>query len=236
MRAGRPNGPLSLGHLVPDLRRLDQVINTDGFEPFPPGMEVIGPRRLTNFTWDESNTREVALLGKVGVPSGTGLDGSVTLGGLFSRKVRRYSEFGCLETWMVNPTRAYVARSLEGEEVKGHIERVKREVSSLVEIGPEVQVGRGRTATLEMEHVADFVWAVRLAKITKNGLQTDWKMETFTGRTSLVGRGAVFAPGTAKVDVGEVLGCHGLEGVEIVEDASLDCVFVANRETGPSEG
>jgi hypothetical protein len=39
----------------------------------------------------------------------------------------------------------------------------------------------------------DFVWAVRLAKITKNGLQRDWSIETVFGRATILGRRATFS-------------------------------------------
>lgn len=68
MRAGRPTGPLSLGHIIPSLKHLDQVVNAEGFEPFPPGMQICGPNRMMNFVWSEAKARDVvcAKRGSVG--------------------------------------------------------------------------------------------------------------------------------------------------------------------------
>ena len=100
-----------------------------------------------------------------------------------------------------------------------------REVPVLAEAGPEVEVGMASTETVTAKHVGDFVWAVRLAKITKNGLQKTWGMETVTGKIS--GVGGVFGAesGREAEDVGEVVACHGLDA-EVVEDPDLGCVFV----------
>lgn len=54
-----------------------------------------------------------------------GLDGFGSIGTLFAKRVRDHWEFDCLETYIVQPTRAYVQRCLESDEVKSHIARVK---------------------------------------------------------------------------------------------------------------
>ena len=43
------------------------------------------------------------------------------------------------------------------------------------------------------ERSTDFIWAVKLAKITKNGLQKDWTIESVVGRDGLLGRRATFS-------------------------------------------
>ena len=97
-----------------------------------------------------------------------------------------------------------------------------REVPALFDIRPDVAAGKIKCSAAAATHVTDFVWAVRLAKITKNGLQSDWRMETRT-------KGAVFSasqrPGP-KVDYKGVVAAEGLDDVEVVEDAKLGCVFV----------
>lgn len=65
-----------------------------------------------------------------------------------------------------------------------------------------------------------------MAKITKNGLQPDWTIKTFTRRTSFAGRGAIFTPEWEKLDISKLLAAYGLEDVEIVEEPGLDCLFV----------
>lgn len=102
-----------------------------------------------------------------------------------------------------------------------------REVTPLLEAGPEVHVKSTTSVTMAATQVTDFIWAVRVAKITKNGLQSDWKMETLTGRTSLFGRGAVFTPGQEKFDVQDVLSSHGMEDAQIVREPGTDFLVIA---------
>jgi hypothetical protein len=68
-----------------------------------------------------------------------------------------------------------------------------RKVPALVEVGPELNFGTVKCTTLTGEQSSDFIWAVRLAKITKNGLQKDWSIESVIGRESLLGRRATFS-------------------------------------------
>lgn len=50
-----------------------------------------------------------------------------------------------------------------------------------------------RQKTWSTSQTGDFVWAVRLAKITKSGLHSDWEMETVFGKTSSFrGQKAIF--------------------------------------------
>lgn len=59
MYRGKPTGPLSLGHIVPSLKKLDQVINAGEMEPIPWGMEIIGPNRMVNFKWSEERRQDL---------------------------------------------------------------------------------------------------------------------------------------------------------------------------------
>lgn len=69
---------------------------------------------------------------------------------------------------------------------------VNREVPLIVETGPEVKRERTEQMTWGGNQRDDFVWAVRLAKITKSGLQSDWKMETVFKKASFRGQKAIF--------------------------------------------
>ncbi|RSL82941.1 hypothetical protein CDV31_016890 [Fusarium ambrosium] len=74
--------------------------------------------------------------------------------------------------------------------------------------------------------VTDFVWAIRLAKISKTlgqvVLQKDWSMITET-------QGATFAPGDEEVDVADVVAREGMEEISLViEDEELALAFVLN--------
>jgi hypothetical protein len=70
---------------------------------------------------------------------------------------------------------------------------------------------------------SDFVFAVRLAKINKGLLQTDWSVETFT-------RKAVFGADEEKVDVAAVVKTEGLDVLQVIEDSDSDCAIVIAQE------
>ncbi|KAK3339885.1 hypothetical protein B0T25DRAFT_364479 [Lasiosphaeria hispida] len=148
MRLGTPDAPLSLGHLIPNLRHLDQVINPSAIEPFPRAMYINGPFKMADFAWKDDQNTNVSVLARAAAPllgAVPGVEASGTLGGLFRRRVERWWEFECLETYTVNPTRAYIDRVLAAEEVRGHIERVKMLGGWTVFMVTGLAVARGRT-------------------------------------------------------------------------------------------
>ncbi|KAL2692429.1 hypothetical protein Neosp_002838 [[Neocosmospora] mangrovei] len=74
--------------------------------------------------------------------------------------------------------------------------------------------------------VTDFVWAIRLAKLSKTFgqviLQRDWSMITES-------EGATFEPGDDEVDVADVVAREGMEEIGfVVEDEELELAFVLN--------
>lgn len=75
-----------------------------------------------------------------------------------------------------------------------------RKVPALAEIGPELSFETSNSSTMTGERATDFIWAIKLAKITKNGLQKDWTVESVTGRDGLLGKRATFS-----VDAGDQL-------------------------------
>ena len=82
----------------------------------------------------------------------------------------------------------------------------------LAEAGPEASFGTQHSSIITTTHASDFIWAVRLAKITKNGLQKDWLIETVVGRTSLFGTRATFSadPVKSTFNPAPVLAAEGL--------------------------
>jgi hypothetical protein len=79
---------------------------------------------------------------------------------------------------------------------------------------------------VEATHAKDFVWAIRLAKISMNGLRSNWSMDTVFGRASFGGPKAVFADGLDEIDVRAVVAAEGLGKFQVIEDRSLECAFV----------
>ncbi|KAA8632929.1 hypothetical protein SMACR_02073 [Sordaria macrospora] len=132
MRSGSPSSPApSLGHLIPSLNRLDQIINADGFEPFPPAtMEIWGPTLIEDFSWDQSLTQKSTVKLKASAPlAGAVIPGAelgVGVGAAFSKSVGNYWEFDRLERYIVQPTRSYVQRCIERDDVKRWIAKNKK--------------------------------------------------------------------------------------------------------------
>jgi hypothetical protein len=74
------------------------------------------------------------------------------------------------------------------------------QIPLVAEVGPEVTFARREHSTITESETTDFVWAVRLAKITKNGLQRDWSIETVFGKASILGRRATFSADPTEPD------------------------------------
>ncbi|KAJ4417225.1 hypothetical protein N0V85_001931 [Neurospora sp. IMI 360204] len=135
------------GHLIPSLNHLDQIINADGFEPFPPTMEVWGPTLIEDFVWDQSLTHKLTLKAKASAPlAGAAIPGvelGVGVGAAFSKSVANYWEFDRLERYIMQPTRSYVQRCIEKEDVKQWIAKNKRMGSWEVYMVTGIIVARG---------------------------------------------------------------------------------------------
>ncbi|KAK6526010.1 hypothetical protein TWF281_011051 [Arthrobotrys megalospora] len=266
MRKGKPTGSISLGHIIRDLKHLDQVINAEHIEPFSRAMHI-WPTRLFDFKWGHSTEQETTGLAAAGVPiaAAAGLTVGADAGFAFRQSVKNYWEFQQLDRYIVQPTSSYVNACLESEEVAKYIESVRtlgfwsifmitglivarggsrnvitessgRGVSGGINIsfaavadaGPEVAVSTSENLKIEATHATDFVWAVRLAKISKNGLQRNWSVKTVFGRASFGGQRALFSDEQDEIDVAAVVADEGshLDIFQVVEDQHLEAAFV----------
>ncbi|EHK42493.1 hypothetical protein TRIATDRAFT_319911 [Trichoderma atroviride IMI 206040] len=72
--------------------------------------------------------------------------------------------------------------------------------------------------------VSDFVWAIRLAKIHKGILMTDWSIDPYTRRATFS------AENNQHVDVGAVVENEGLESFQVVEDDDLGEAIVLDED------
>jgi hypothetical protein len=77
--------------------------------------------------------------------------------------------------------------------------------------------------------MSDFVWAVRLAKVSKGLLMTDWSLEPYT-------KGATFGAGEDEVDVARTVAGEGLNKFQVIEDEELGEAIVLGEEEEPGEG
>ncbi|KAF3917817.1 hypothetical protein ABW20_dc0104808 [Dactylellina cionopaga] len=119
-------GPLQLGHLIPNLKSLDQVINRqNGPCPFPRGM-VSYQNVKEKFTWHHTHKREIDTnLGvNIPIPQAAGL---VSAGGqagvFFKRSVKNYTEFERMETEFIQPAISYIEDSIEDLEVQEYLKK-----------------------------------------------------------------------------------------------------------------
>ncbi|GAB1321061.1 hypothetical protein MFIFM68171_11271 [Madurella fahalii] len=232
LRKGKPDGPLCLGHLIPSLRQLDQVINMEEFVDFMPKMKVWRSDTI-DFTFDQNTGRDVGLLGQVSLPVAEGIPGvnaTASVGALFSKRATNHYQFSRLELYIMNPTTAWINDSIDTAEVKDYIKRTSKfgrwkmylisgiaiaragakitssessgialqggvglQVPALAEAGPELSVDANDSTTVTATHTTDFIWAVRLAKITNNGPQERWTIETVLGKESFLGKKATFS-------------------------------------------
>ena len=150
MRSGYTDKPLSLGHIISDLKHLDNVINREGYEPFPVAMQI-QKVNLKNFDWERNSGSEVtvglqgggnssssssgsssggaALLSVASPSPGTAtatapVPGAEVEGGIttaFQKRVKRHWQFDRLDMYIVQPTESYVDRAMEIEAVEAHV-------------------------------------------------------------------------------------------------------------------
>lgn len=72
--------------------------------------------------------------------------------------------------------------------------------------------------------LSDFVWAIRLAKVHKGFLMTDWSVDTCTHRATF------HMESGQEVDVGAVVKNEGLDSFQVVEDDDLGEAIVLDEE------
>lgn len=128
LQKGKPDGPLCLGHLIPSLRQLDQVINVEEFRDFMPKMKVWRSDTI-DFTLDQSTGRDVGLSGQASFPIANGIPGvnaTASIGALFGKRVANHYQFSRLEKYIVNPTTTWINDSIDTDEVKNYIKRTSR--------------------------------------------------------------------------------------------------------------
>ncbi|KAL6230693.1 hypothetical protein BDW75DRAFT_234187 [Aspergillus navahoensis] len=248
-------GPIQLGHLISDLKHLDQVINNDpGPHPFPPAMAVYRTV-LEDFQWKYQKGHEVDFTAGALVPIAE-TAGIVSAGGhagvIFRKSVANFWQFKALHSQIIQPTKAYIRASLRAPVVQEYLEQNRSLVSlghwSLYMItglavacsargvqakdgavgvggGPNVGVAgimegeldltvqKAEGAALAVGNSSDFVWAIRLTKISKDLLGPGFSIKTYV-------KGATYGLEDEK-DVGEVLAQEGV---------NPECVHVMKNE------
>ncbi|KAG4263048.1 hypothetical protein FPRO04_13285 [Fusarium proliferatum] len=230
--AFKQTGPLCLGHFVKSLKHLDSVINTSGPEPFPLDMPVYrtGP---IEFEWESTKEGgfDATTTAEVPIAAAPGINAKASLGFALKKTVGNHWQIEQLETLTVEPTRAYINRSLAGDQVVEFLEdnkfgptwsifvitglkivrgnstrKTTHGTEKSINGGPgigiggvaEVSVDTGFSSTTSTSTAAkqthDFVWAVRLSKITKGLFDKKWSKKTYS-------RGAAFSMKEYETDI-----------------------------------
>jgi hypothetical protein len=121
---GNTSGPICLGHLIPDLKRLDNVINRHGPQKIPPDMPIY-PSKSWDLTCEMKKSKGMSVSGNAGVPIAAAggftmkLDARVA----FQRSIQNFWEFESLDTFIIQPTHEYVEDSVEDEEVSAYLQK-----------------------------------------------------------------------------------------------------------------
>ncbi|CAG1967415.1 unnamed protein product [Fusarium graminearum] len=254
-------GPILLGHFIPDLDHLDQVINRSAIHPFPPSMDI-WPSRTVEFEWADSKSSHVGASGSVAIPTHAtaGLTLKASARVAFRQSVENFAKFDSLDSYIVNPTNAYIHKCIQNGPVAEYIAakgmpgtyklfmitgimiaraartshkeekgsdtdaNVGFSVSPVGAASGEGHLNKHSGHSLSGTSVTDFVWAIRLARISKNLgdviLGKDWSMVTET-------KGATFAPRNNEVDVAEVVAREGMTSYgQVIEDEETELAFV----------
>lgn len=116
-------GAICLGHIIPDLKHLDNVINTDGPEPYPANMPVYTTKKWS-LSWESDRRHHMELSASGDAPIGP-VQADANVAVVFQKSTSSYSNFDSLDTNIIQPTLAYIEDSLENELVQKELESGK---------------------------------------------------------------------------------------------------------------
>lgn len=137
-------GPICLGHLIPDLKHLDNVINHHGPLDIPPDMPIY-PTKAWDLTWEANQTDGFDVSGNAGVPIAAAAGLTLELGArvAFQRTIKNFWKFASLETFIFQPTSEYVEDSIEDDEVMAYHKKRGFLNSSTVFMITGIMIARG---------------------------------------------------------------------------------------------
>jgi hypothetical protein len=243
-------GAICLGHVIPDLKHLDAVINTDSPEPYPANMPVFTTKKWS-LNWETDRGRQIELSASGDAPIGpVQADASVKV--VFQKSASNYSNFESLDTSIIQPTMAYIEDSLESELVQKELEgrkflgvsfwtlfmvtglviargaankqhdlaeastsgQARANVSGDIGVGANASVSSKKEDSISYQKASDFVWAVRLTKVTKRPF-----IEGVTRET--VVKGATFSMGEEDSEHIEWKAELAAEGLDLGDDTNI---------------
>ncbi|RYC64981.1 hypothetical protein CHU98_g1181 [Xylaria longipes] len=119
---GQAKGSLCLGHVIPDLKRLDNVINTKGVNEFPADMPAY-PSTAWDLKWKSTTSTGTGFNISLGapIPAAIGLELKVDAGVAFEKSIENADQFERLETFIIQPTDEYIEDTVERDQVAKYI-------------------------------------------------------------------------------------------------------------------
>ncbi|KIW14800.1 hypothetical protein PV08_07585 [Exophiala spinifera] len=111
-------------------------------------------------------------------------------------------------------------------EASGELEG---DVPTVASAKGNITVARGKSEQFGGSVISDFIWAVRLAKISKGILMKDWSLAPYTKRATMD------TGDEEQVDLVGTVAAEGLGSFRVIEDAELDEAFVLDDEPLPPE-
>lgn len=158
---GAINGPVCPGHLIPDLRHIDNVINREKALEIPCSMPLYRTQGW-DLKWNLGQERGAGLSSKFTAPmgaAGSGLAIATEAGLAFQRSVQNYWAFDSLECFIIQPTRSYIDDVMDSDDVAAFLKRK----------------GLLRSSSLFM------ITGVIVARGAKNITKTETRQNTMTG-------------------------------------------------------
>lgn len=121
---GFAEGPICPGHLIPDLKKLDNVINRKGLEDFPPDMPIY-KRTTQGFRRSAEADGELTVSAGANVPvaAAIGVDINLNIEKTFQRSVSNAWKFAALDSFIVQVTPSYVEDSMDAPEVVEYMKK-----------------------------------------------------------------------------------------------------------------
>ncbi|KAG4280592.1 hypothetical protein FPRO06_11925 [Fusarium proliferatum] len=153
---GRETGPILLGHFIPDLNHLDQVINQGCIKAFPDDMEV-WPSKTIEFQWEDSQSNQAGVSGSMTVPTDTtaGIGGNTSAQVAFQQSVENFAKFKSLDCYIVNPVNHYINDCIKQSALADHIKTEKRFGTWKVYMITGIMIARGAKTSHKEESHAD---------------------------------------------------------------------------------
>ncbi|TKA67301.1 hypothetical protein B0A49_07279 [Cryomyces minteri] len=264
MGTDKETSPICLGHFIPDLKRIDFVLNRHQIEEFPDNMPVY-PTTAIKFKWENSKESETGgqIGGSVPIVAAAGITVGASLQLLFRSKITNYEEYDRLDKYIVQINKSYVSDCvatipslaehtnrhdwtmfvITGLMVARGATKIAASESSGVEAGGGPQV--------EIPGVASVTATAKITRTQERKMRSSGASDfVFAVRLARVHKGilqadwsldrltkkATFTTKGENIDVPVVLSSEGLDGFSLVEDENLGYDFVIGSQDSPQKG